>query len=287
MVLFSKFGKTVKDLFKYDKYELNRTVSVKCKSDNTEWSAECIMPLQEGGHTSEKAVYTQIDPSFGTIKFEIPNIKPKKIDYQLPKLKDGLKVNLEVAEEKSKDYELTTVGGYWGAKFTLKGEYEQDHLAGKLTAVAGNDLSLQAEFAHEVTEGCWVGGEVRYVAEKDMDYHVGLHAPIGNVMVDARADIRKQKVNLKLHNKYSDNGAVAAEFDYDVQDQKTSSKVGGAWQLDEKCNAQGYIKHNGNTYLLLKYKLSENLTASAGTSFDLNKIKQDGLNLHWKINIEA
>jgi len=287
MVLFSKFGKTVKDLFKYDKYELNRTVSVKCKSDNTEWSAECIMPLQEGGHTSEKAVYTQIDPTFGTIKFEIPNIKPKKIDYQLPKLKDGLKVNLEVAEEKSKDYELRTVGGYWGAKLTLKGEYEQDHLAGKVTAEAGNDVSLQAEFAHEVTEGCWVGGEVRYVVEKDLDYHVGLHAPIGNVMVDARADIRKQKVNLKLHNKYSDNGAVAAEFDYDVQDQKTLSKVGGSWKLDEKCNAQGYIKHNGNTYLLLKYKLSENLTASAGTSFDLNKIKQDGLNLHCKINIEA
>ena len=37
---------------------------------------------------------------------------------------------------------------------------------------------------------------------------------------------------------------------------------------------QGFVKNTGNTYLLFKYKISEYITASAGTSLDLSKLQQ-------------
>jgi len=285
MVLFSKFGKTVKDLFKTDKYELNRTVSVKCKSENTEWSTECSFPLA-GGATKEKAVYKQTDPTFGTVEIEVPNTKPKKIDYQLPKFQDGLKVNFVVAEEDKKD-EIVSGGSLLGAKVSLEGEYAKDKIAGKFCAETGDKTTLQAEIAYELSEGCWGGGEVKYVLDGDLQYHLGAHVPFGKIMTDVKADFVKKMVNVKLHNQYCDTGAVAAEFNYNIDKQSATTSIGGAWSLDEKCDVQGFVKNTGNTYLLFKYKLSEYITASAGTSLDLSKLQQDGVDIHCKINVDA
>jgi len=287
MVLFSKFGKTVKDLFKTDKYELNRTISVKCQSDNTEWSTECSFPLAEGD-TKEKAVYKQTDSTFGTVEIEIPNTKPKKIDYQFPKFKDGLKVNFEVAEEETKEVnEIISGGGLYGAKISIKGEYQKDQIAGKVVVEAGDNKTLQAEVAYELSEGCWAGGEVKYALDGDLEYHLGAHITYGKVMTDVKADFVKQKVNVKLHNQYFDSGAVAADFNYNIGKQLATTSIGGAWKLDEKCNAQGFVKNTGNTYLLLKYKLSDHITASTGTSFDLSQLQQDAVDVHFKIEVNA
>jgi len=288
MVLFSKFGKTVKDLFKTDKYELNRTISVKCTSENTEWSTECSFPLAEGA-TKEKAVYKQTDPTIGNVEIEIPNTKPKKIDYQFPKFQEGLKVNFVVAEEEFKGSasEIISVGGLNGAKISLIGEYQKDQIAGKVCAEAGDNITLKAEMAYELSEGCWGGGEIKYLVDGDAEYHLGAHVPYGKVMADVKADIMKQKVNLKLHNQYCDTGAVAAEFSYDIDKQSATTSLGGAWTLDEKCDVQGFVKNSGNTYLLFKYKLSEYITASAGTSIDLSQLQQDGVDLHCKISVDA
>lgn len=286
MVLFSKFGKTVKDLFKTDKYELNRTISVNCASGNTEWTTECSFPVADGEQTTELAKYKLTDSTFGNIEIEIPNVDPKKVDYQFPKYQEGLKVNFVVEEEKSKTA-LKEGGAFDGAKFSLKGEYIKDKLAGKACLAAGSNKSLQAELAYELSEGCWVGGEVKYVMEKDMDYSAGVHLPLGNMTIDGKYDIRKQNANVKLHQSYCDTGAVAAEFNYDVEKMNASTSLGGAWKLDDNCNLQGYVKNTGNTYLLFKYKVSEHITASAGTSFDLSKMQQDGVDVHCKINIEA
>lgn len=285
MVLFSKFGKTVKDLFKTDKYELNRTVSVTCKSENTEWSTECSFPLA-GGATKEKAVYKQTDASFGTVEIEVPNSKPKKIDYQFPKFKDGLKVNFVVAEEDSKD-EIVSGGALYGAKVSLKGEYATDKIAGKMCAETGDKTTLQAEVAYELSEGCWAGGEVKCVLEGDLQYSMGAHVPYGKIMTDVKTDFVKQEVNVKLHNQYCDTGAVAADFNYDINEQSATTSIGGAWSLDDKCDVQGFVKNTGNTYLLFKYKISEYITASAGTSLDLSKLQQEGVDIHCKINVDA
>jgi len=288
MVLFSKFGKAVKDLFKTDKYELNRTISVECKSANTEWSTECSFPL-DGGDNKEKAKYKHVDPTFGTIEFEWPNTEPKKVDYQFPKFQEGLKVNFVVAEEGKKDSvsEFVSPGALSGKKFSLKGEYQKDKVAGKLCAETGTDTTLQAEVAYELADGCWGGGEVKYVLDGDLNYHLGAHIPYGKIMTDVKADFAKKKVNVKLHNQYCDSGAVAAEFNYDVEKQSTTTSIGGAWNLDEKCDVQGFVKDSGNTYLLFKYKLNEYITASAGTSLDLSQPQQEGVDLHCKISVNA
>jgi len=285
MVLFSKFGKTVKDLFKTDKYELNRTVTVTCKSENTEWSTECSFPL-DGGDTKEKAVYKQADPSFGTLEIEVPKNKPKKIDYQFPKFQDGLKVNFVVAEEDNKE-EIASGGALYGAKISLKGEYAKDKIAGKICAETGDKTTLEAEVAYELSEGCWGGGQVKYELDGDLQYHLGAHVPYGNIMTDVKADFKKKQVNVKLHNQYCDTGAVAAEFNYNIDTKSPTTSIGGAWSLDEKCNVQGFVKNTGNTYLLFKYKISEFITASAGTSLDLSKLQQDGVDIHCKINVDA
>jgi len=286
MVLFSKFGKAVKDLFKTDKYELNRTISVECKSDNTEWSTECSFPIG-GGATEEKAKYKQTDPTFGTVEIEMPNTKPKKFDYQLPELQKGLKVNFVLAEEANKDIDSEVVSSGTSAKFSVTGEYQKDQIAGKICAEMGKDKTVTAEMAYELSEGCWGGGEVKYIHEGDHEYHIGAHVPFGKIMADVKYDFVKQKANVKLHNQYCETGAVAAEFNYDHEKQSTTTSIGGAWKLDDNCDVQSFVKNTGNTYFLFKYKVSDYITASAGTSLDISKPQQDGVDIHCKINVTA
>jgi len=294
MVLFSKFGKTVKDLFMEDKYELNRTVSVKNTSGSTEWTTEVGFPVNKKGKSNAKVVVKNEDKKFGTCEIEFSKNKPKKFCYQTPKLMDGLKVKMLIEEKENKA--TGKLGIDCGANLALKAEYEQDKLAGIICADLGETDKITLEGATEV-KGAWIGGEAVLNPGAIESCSVGIHYQLGDkTQIDFKADVFKadvkenmnneQKLNIKVHQKYSDTGEVAVEYDMDMQkNEPTMVSIGGRWKLDEKCTTQAFLTMKGPTYLLYKHKLSDHLTASLGTSFDLRNL--ENVNVHYKLEMEA
>jgi len=289
MVYFSNFGKTVKDLFKKDKYELNRTISVKCTSEDTEWTTECSFPASAEEKSSAKAIYKYSDKSYGTVKVEVPNVKPKKLDYQTPSLMDGLKVNFLVEHPDKKSGKESQgqmdCSKCCDCKFSLKAEYEQERVMGKVCAEMGQTDSVKAELAAEV-KGFWLGGEVKYEVGGGLkEYSTGVHCKMGDTQFDAKTNF--EKFNIKMHKEYCSTGELAAEYDLDLQSRTPEVSVGGRWKLDDKCGVQGYVSSGGNTYMLYNHKLSDRLTASLGTSFDIANLQQDKVSVHYKFEMEA
>lgn len=282
MVLFSKFGKTVKDLFKTDKYELNRTLSVKGTSGSTEWTTEAGFPVADEGESSAKLVCKHEHEKYGGIELNVEKTKPNKLDYATPNMMEGLKINL-VAEE-TKTAETGKLGVAIGANLSLKAEYEKGQLAGKVCAEVGEKEKLTAEVATEL-KGVWIGGEVSFCGTSLEKYSAGVHYELGDTQFDFNTNFAK--CNLKVHKKYCSLGEVAAEYDFDTKEDKTTVKLGGKWVLDEKSSTQGFLTSAGNTYLLYKHKLTDRLTATLGTSFDIRQFQQENVNIHCKLEMEA
>lgn len=278
MVLFSKFGKTVKDLFKIDKYEFNRTVSLKCTSEKTEWTTEAGFPLSEVEETSAKLVFKHEDCKFGTVEATLAKTKPSKLDYKTPNLMEGLKVNL-VAEDASEDRKFGSRG-----KFSLQAEYTKTKLSGKISAEAGGKGTLTGELATQI-KGVWVGGEAACSQTGIGSYAAGMHYQFGDTQIDAKTDF--EKYNLKMHKQYSSAGEVAAEYEMNSKNNESKISLGGRWTLDDKCTTQGFLTTNGDTFLLYNYKLSDRLTASLGTSLNLSNFEQENVNIHYKIEMVA
>jgi len=281
MVLFSKFGKTVKDLFKTDKYELNRTLSINGTSGSMAWTTEASFPVEKG-EDSAKLVWKHKDDKFGAVELSLQNTKPNKLDYATPSLMEGLKVNL-IAEQPKSD-RIGLLGVNLGANLSLKAELQQGQLAGKLCAEVGEKEKLTAEVATEV-KGVWMGGEVSVSGKGLEKYCAGVHYQLGDTQFDFNTDFAK--CNLKVHKEYCSMGEVAAEYDYDTKEDKTTVKLGGKWMLDEKSTTQGFLTSSGNTYLLYKHKLTDRLTASLGTSFDIRNFQQENVNVHYKLEMKA
>jgi len=289
MVYFSNFGKTVKDLFKADKYELNRTISVKCTSGDTELTTECSFPASTGGKSSAKAICRYDDKNYGTVKVEVPNVKPKKLDYQTPSLMDGLKVNLVVEHPDKKSGEESQgqmdCRKYSDCKFSLKAEYQQERVMGKVCAEMGQTDCVKAELAAEVKE-FWLGGEVKYELGGGIkEYSTGVQYKMGDTQFDAKTNF--ENFNLKMHKAYCSSGEFAAEYDFNLQSRTPEVSVGGKWKLDDKCGIQGFVNSGGNTYMLYKHMLTDRLTASLGTSFDIANLHQDNVSVHYKFEMEA
>jgi len=292
MVLFSNFGKTVKDLFKVDKYELNRTVSVKNTSGSTEWTTEVGFPVNEEGKSNAKVVVKNADEKFGTCEIEFSKNKPNKFCYQTPKLMDGLKVKMSIDEKENKG--IGKLGIDCGANLSLKAEYEQDKLAGKICADLGETDKITLEGATEV-KGAWIGGEAVVNPFGIEGCSVGIHYQLGDkTQIDFKADVmentkKEQKLNIKVHQKYSDTGEVAVEYDMDMQQnvEPAMVSIGGKWKLDEKCTTQAVLTMKGPTYLLYKHKLSDHLTASLGTKFNLLNLQNENVNVHYKLEMEV
>jgi len=281
MVLFSKFGKTVKDLFKTDKYELNRTLSVKGTSGTMQWETEAGFPV-ETGEGSAKLVWKHKDEKFGAVELSIQNTKPNKLDYATPSLMEGLKVNLIAEQPKSARVGL--LGVDIGANLSLKAELQQEQVAGKLTAAVGEKEKLTAEVAAQL-RGVWVGGEVSVGGNGLWKYCAGVHYQLGDTEFDFNTDF--EKCDLKVHKEYCSIGEVAAEYDYDTKEDKTTVKLGGKWILDEKSTTQGFLTSSGDTYLLYKHKVTDRLTASLGTSFDIRNFQNENINVHCKLEMKA
>jgi len=147
MVFFSDFGKAVTDLFKTKDYVLNRSVKLKCSSGTTEWTTESSFPLSERGEITSKATYKKTDKTLGGITIEAPNTKSMQIDYETPKIVDGLNVNMIC--------EFPAV--------SLKCKYEEGPNAAKLFLLSTLEnykkVWLKAEVAREI-QGFWVGGDI-------------------------------------------------------------------------------------------------------------------------------
>jgi len=285
MVLFSKFGKTVQDLFKKSKYELNRTVSIKNNAGSTECTTEIGFPMTEEEKTNSKVLLKYTDEKLGTAEIDVSRSKPNKLDYQLPSLMEGLKVNLEIQDIETN--EPGDLGIDLGVNLSATAEYQKGNLAGKICAKVGEKDRLTAEGAGEVY-GVWLGGEAVLSTENCESHKVGGHYQLGG---DTQIDVTLENLNkldVKIHKQYSDTGEVAVEYELDKKDEIGHVfTLGGRWKLDDKCTTQGFFNTQGNTYLLYKHKLSERVTASLGTSFNVCKLGDENVNVHYKLEMEA
>jgi len=269
MVFFSDFGKVVTDLFKTKDYEMNRSLKLKCKSDNTEWSTESSFPISDAGQTNSKAKYKQTDETFGAITIEVPSQKPMKIDYETPGFVDGLKVNMICEYPKT----------------SIEGEYAQGQNAAKFCVKATDKFSkfgFTGEVAREV-KGLWVGGGVKLDGAELEEWKTG----VSYTTSDTQLSLKTNTDVLQAHlHKGIEGGEVAALYDLKYKDNAQLVSVGGKWTLDDKSSVQGFVQSSGNTYLLYKHKLSSRCTAHLGTAFNMNGANDD-VNVHYKFEFSA
>jgi len=269
MVFFSDFGKVVTDLFKTKDYEMNRSLKLKCTSENTEWTTESSFPITDAGETVSKAKYKQTDESFGAITIEVPNTKVMKIDYQTPGFVDGLKVNM-ICEI---------------PKVSIEGKYEQGQNAAKVCLDATDKFSkfgFRGEVAREI-KGLWVGGEVKCDGAEIKGWMTGLNYKTSDTQLSLKTNT--DVLNAHLH-KSIEGGEVAAFYDLKYEGNVHLVSVGGKWNLDDKSSVQGFVQSSGNTYLLYKHKLSSRCTAHLGTVFNMNGANDD-VNVHYKFEFSA
>jgi len=289
MVLFSKFGKTVKDLFKKDKYELNRTLSVKNTSGSTEWTTEVGFPVDEEEKSNAKVIFKHANETFGTSEIEVSKTKPNKFGYTTPTLMDGLKVKASIDEQKKSGTGKLNIDT--GANLSIEAEYELDKFSGKICANVGEEDKLTVEGATEF-KGAWIGGEAVINPGGIEGCSVGIHYQLGDTQLDLKADIMEntkseQKLNIKLHKQYSEDTEFALEYDMDMQTNMPGITAGGKWKLDDKGTSQVMLTSEMKSYLLYKHKLTDHLTASLGTSFDLKNLQGENVNVHYKLEMEA
>jgi len=270
MVFFSDFGKTVSDLFKTKDYELKRSVKLKCKSENTEWTTESTFPIAEAENATSKTKYKQTLDKFGAIQLEIPSTKPMKLDYETPNVVDGLKLNL-ISEAK---------------EVSVEAEYQQGQNAAKFSVTTGlgfSKVGLTAEYAREI-KGFWVGADMEYDNEKGVKgYNAGIHYKTSDTQVSCQGN--QENLQLQLHSKYSETGELAANWEMDM-DKNQLVSVGGKWNIDAKSSVQGFVNSEGNTYCLYKHKISDYCTAHLGSTFQMTNVP-DNVNVHYKLEFVA
>lgn len=270
MVFFSDFGKVVTDLFKVKDYKMNRSLKLKCASDNTEWTTESSFPITADGETVSKAKYKQTDKTLGAITIEVPNNKAMKIDYKTPGFVDGLDVNMICELPKA----------------SIKGEYAQGQNAAKFCLETSIDnaskFGLTGEVAREI-QGLWVGGEVKYKSDGNEEWMTGVNYKTSDTQLSLKTNLNV--LNAHLH-KSIDGGEVAAFYDLKYKENIHLVSVGGKWGLDDKSSVQGFVQSDGKTHLLYKHKLSSRCTAHLGTVFDMNGANDD-VNVHYKFEFSA
>lgn len=285
MVLFSKFGKTVQDLFKTSKYELKRTVSVKNTGGSSECTTEFGFPMSDEGKSDAKVLLKYTHKTLGTCEVDMSKLDANKMDYQLPNLMDGLKVNLVM-----EDVETAEKGALLnldlGLNLSLTAEYQKGNLAGKISAKVGEEDRVTAEGAAEYF-GVWLGGEAVLSNKGVVSYKAGGHYQL---LADTQIDVTLEdlkRFDVKIHNQYSSTGEVAVEYDLNIETLKPVFTLGGKWKLDEKCTTQGFVNSEWKTHLLYKHKLSERVNASLGTSFDIRNLQHDNVDVHYKLEMEV
>jgi len=250
---------------------LNRSIKLKCSSGTTEWTTESSFPISEDGKITSKATYKQTDKTLGAIKIEAPNTKSMKIDYETPKVVDGLKVNM-ICELPKASIKCKYAEGPNAAKLCLESSKENPSKVG-----------LTAEVAREI-QGLWVGGEIKCnTADGVTGWNAGTNYELSDTKLSMKSSL--EVLDVQLHKKLQE-GEVAAHYNLSYKDRAYLVSVGGKWDVDDKSSVQGFVQSDGNTYLLYKHKISDQLTAHMGTTFSMNKTN-DNVNVHYKVEFKA
>lgn len=263
MVFFEDFGKTVRDLLKKGDYE-GHGMTLTCTTENSKLSTEWLFP---GGNK-----FSAADKRYGNIKLEARDKYEKRFEYNSPTLME--KFNMRFGISKSE-----------GA---LSADYAEGQLAAKckveLLTRSGEKFAFTGEVATEM-QGLWIGGELKCNTVDGLTKtKVGMHYEKDDTELSFRTDF--DELNVQLWKKYYSRGSMAANYDLDLNYERALVSVGGIFNLDEHCLIRGFLQSDGNTYLLYRQKLSDQLSASVGTSFVLHKIMSN-VNVSYRLEFEA
>lgn|ERR1719382_33867 len=277
MVFFKDFGKTVSDLFKADKYELNRTMQVTAKSGSTEWVTKTV--ITDKGAMKNKLTYKQSDKTFGSAEVIVPTKGNLEVKYTTPKLADGLKTDL-VLKQPCVD---------------MKNKYTRGSIQSESCATFNSDTtSLDALYldASVGVEGFSVGGAVKIKpgAEKALaDYNVGLqYNPSEKSTLALTTANRCDNISSSFWYRYSDCGELGARYNLNLEKPGNPQvEVGGRWKIDDKGTLQGVVGAGGRAMFLYKHKVSKGMTASLGASLDTSSLSADSTKVHYKLEFTA
>jgi len=271
MVLFSNFGKKVTDLFKRKDHEFHPTFKLKFSDGKAEVSTETSFVPNSGDIIKTK--YKHKYNSFGALEIELPNTKPMKVDYEMPCLIEGLKLNL-VSEK---------------PRAGLKAKYELGGVAAKVTAETSVDDVSNARLSAELTKeakGLWYGGKIDYNTSTGLEGYSGgiYYQRFGTQFILTSSP---DELKVQLHKRFSSSGEVAADYEVDFKNPRTPLvSFGGKYIFDESTTAQGFVQSTGKAYMLYKHKMFDHCTVHLASTIDMKEVTK-GANLHYKFEFEV
>lgn len=282
MVFYKDFGKTVRDLFKNDKYEFKRTLEVKAKSSPTEWTSKTV--IKDDGSISSKHTYKQSDDSLGSWEIKVPTQGNLEVDYQAPKLIEGLKTNL-VMQTPNLD---------------LKGKYKNTNLLGRFNCSSEFKATMNTETTSlekmyidgsMAFESVSVGGSATFRTGPMSlsDYTVGLtytQSKDTNIAVTTSSNCNN--IATSFYRRVGPETEVACRYNLNVQKPgEPSFEIGGRYQVDESGLVQGFVNPGGNAFMLYKHALSSRLNASLGAVVDTKTWAAGSAKVHYKLEFTA
>lgn len=283
MVFFKDFGKTINDLFKDSKYKLQRTLEVTAANDCSEWKTKTV--ISDKGKMKNELVYKQSDRSFGTVEVTVPTQGNMEINYTTPKLMDGLKTNVVVAQP---NVDLK-------AKY-CKGSIKTECKATLNTATTSLDtVYVDASIG---IDGFYVGGAMKVkpgagnMSSMFADYNVGFqYNQSKNTTFSVSTANTLDKISTGFWRRYSDNGEVSARYNLDLNDKQStgapSVEIGGRWKIDDKGTLQAVVRTAGDAMFLYKHRVSDRVTASLGTCLDTKSFSADSTKVHYKLEFSC
>jgi hypothetical protein len=277
MVFFKDFGKTVTDLFKPDKYKLNRTVEVKASSAQAEWTTKTV--INPTGQLSSKLTYKQCDASLGSVEIKVPTKGNMEIDYQVPEKVDGLKTNIVICQP----------------NMDLKAKYKRSsfksHVKLQMNTEKTRVDSVYAD-ASIGFEGLTLGGAAKLKPGADTplaDYNVGLvYEQNSDTSISVTTSDCCDSISASFWRRYSPSLELAARVGLAVESiAHPCVELGARWKCDENGTVQGVLSTNGDAMFLYKHKLSKMLTASLGCQVDTKTMKASSTSVHYKLLFNA
>jgi len=277
MVFFKDFGKTVTDLFKTDKYKLDRTIEVKASSKQSEWTTKTV--INNTGALSSKLTYKQTDASLGTVEIKVPTKGNMEIDYQTPKIAEGLKTNVVVSQP----------------NLDIKTKYQKSafksHTKTRLNTENPQVASVYADFSVGF-EGLTLGGAatVKPGAETPLaDYNVGLvYEQNKDTNIAVSTSNSCENINCSFWRRYNPSVELAARVGLAVESiSNPRVELGARYKVDENGTVQGVLSTGGDAMFLYKHKLSDSLTASLGCQVDTKTMSASATSVHYKLEFSA
>lgn len=272
MVFFKDFGKTLNDLFKGDKYTLNRTLNIKAKSADSEWETKTVLA---DGSLSTKLVYKMSDASLGGLEITVPTKGNLEVDYTTPKLAKGLKTNVVVKQP----------------NVDLKAKYTNGSVEAKCEAKLNADnTSLDSVYADAAMgfDGFSVGGAVKIKPGTEnmlADYNVGVqYTGVANTTLAVTTANSCNKLTTSVLRNFDNGCDVGFRYAFDLdKPAQPAFEIGGKCKVDDKGTIQGVLRTGNEACLLYKHVLSNRMTASLGAVFDTKDMSAASTSINYKL----